>query len=293
MGKKYFLPPGSRDIVGIESEKLWEVESKLTSLFSSSGLKRIYPPLLEYRQVFSRGIGNDKEKKTYKLVDPASGELLVLRSDITPQIVRLWWSRGYPANFGVFYFERIVRIESAYSGVEREIFQGGIELLNFDSPEERVLEILWLVLKQLNLEDVTVVAGSTDIVSNLLKLYPDLEDCFRRRDISCMEKKGVDPHIVKLALKLGVSKKNLPSEISIRIDELESLFMNGGEYTNFIVDPFLFPPSSYYNGIVFSVISGGKELIVGGRYDGLLERFGKRAAAAGFAIDLFSLVSLI
>ncbi len=291
MGKKYFLPPGSRDILGEEGEKLWEAESKLASLFYRSGLKRVYPPLLEYWQVFTRGIGEEKEKKTYKFVDPASGELFVLRSDVTPQIVRLWWSRGFPEKFGVYYFERVVRIEGAFSGIEREIFQGGVELLHCTEPERKIVGLLKGVVDELGLEDATIVAGSTELISELVGIAPDLEDCFRRRDVSCLERGGVPSQIVELAITRRKNVGDLPPVMTSKMNEIEKLFSDEG--LKVIVDPFLFPPSSYYNGIVFSVIYKGEEIVVGGRYDGLLERFGKKAPAAGFAINLLSLVSLI
>jgi ATP phosphoribosyltransferase regulatory subunit len=48
----------------------------------------------------------------------------------------------------------------------------------------------------------------------------------------------------------------------------------------------------YYTGIVFEAYArgAGNAVIGGGRYDTLLERFGASAPAAGFAIDMDSLV---
>ena len=292
MGRKYFLPPGSRDLTGKDAQKLWEVESKLTSLFFSLGLKKVYPPLLEYLTVFSRGIGADKQRKTYKFVDPSTGSLLVLRSDITPQIVRLWWSLNYPENFRVFYIERLVRIEGEYTGVEREIFQGGVELLNSSDVEKEIVKILFEVLEKFSVKDCRLVLGSTKLIDLLLRKYPYATECFVRRDISCMESSGVSSDLIELAVSpLQRDYVKVPQEFEDPLNEIFELTESDYDGVEVVVDPFLFPPSSYYNGIIFKVIGGGEEVIVGGRYDGLLERYGMKAPAAGFAINLLNFVS--
>jgi len=296
--RKYFLPPGSREIIGEKAGSLWNLEKKLAAIFEDSGLRRIYPPLLEYHQVFTRGIGPEKEKKTYKLIDPSSGSLLVLRSDITPQIVRTWWSLGYPEDFSVYYFERVVRIEDQYSGEERELFQGGVELLNLSAdPETKLLTLLYEILTALNLPSPVIVIGSSEITDLLSESYPEITPCLKRRDISCVEKHATDEFLKQLLINpVDEINGGIPGKLADKVEELFKVSEEIRRKNGFTVkiDPLLFPPSSYYSGIIFKVIcDDGSEVIVGGRYDGLLERFGKRAPAAGFAIDLITVASIL
>ena len=297
MARKYFLPPGSRDIFEEEGERLWKIEEDLTLFFYQKGLSRVYPPLLEYLDVFSTGIGKEKEKKTYKLLDPSSGKFLVLRSDITPQIARLWWSLKNPEDFGVFYFEKIVRIEDEFSGMEREIFQGGVELLNYTKGnlELNLLLLLKETLKLLGIKDFKLVVGSSKIVSYLSKKYPGIVECFEKRDLSCLEKGEVPPYFIEGVLTPDrINPKTFPEEISSLLYELEEVVSPLKLDSRIIIDPFLFPPSSYYTGIIFKVIaSSGEEIVVGGRYDQLLEKFGRGSPAAGFAINLFKLLPAV
>ena len=49
----------------------------------------------------------------------------------------------------------------------------------------------------------------------------------------------------------------------------------------------------YYTGLTFRVFAGGEACLLGGRYDGMAEAVGGRAApASGFAADLLRLAAL-
>src|SRR5882724_6740650 len=72
-----WLPPAS-----------WQLEQlrrDLLDLYRERGYGLILPPLLEHFDALMVGAGSDLEQQTFKLVDPASGRLLGLRADMTPQ----------------------------------------------------------------------------------------------------------------------------------------------------------------------------------------------------------------
>lgn len=56
------------------------------------------------------------------------------------------------------------------------------------------------------------------------------------------------------------------------------------------VEPGLVRDLQYYTGLVIEVFAGWRRIAAGGRYDGLLARFGGRGPAVGLAFDLEALV---
>ena len=70
----------------------WRAEALrrvLLDHYRAARYELILPPFLEHLDSLLTGVGADMDSVTFKLTDPASGRLLGLRSDMTPQAARI------------------------------------------------------------------------------------------------------------------------------------------------------------------------------------------------------------
>jgi ATP phosphoribosyltransferase regulatory subunit len=65
------------------------MESRLLEVYLRWGFQEIVTPTLDYYETVARGLGHQTLGDLFKVIDRETGELLTLRSDITPQIAHL------------------------------------------------------------------------------------------------------------------------------------------------------------------------------------------------------------
>ena len=81
---------GTRNIANDDSAKFLHVKNTFINKFSDYGYKYIQTPLLEYKELFDKSIGESSEivtKQMYELKDKG-GRDLVLRPEGTSSVVR-------------------------------------------------------------------------------------------------------------------------------------------------------------------------------------------------------------
>ena len=125
------LPAGVKDSLPDEADRIEKIEKCILSVMENCGFKRVITPFLEYLDVLSIGLGADLRDKVYKFIDPASGRVVAIRPDITPQIARVVATRmrDYRLPLRVCYNEKVFRYQEPRSGRPREIQQIGAELI--------------------------------------------------------------------------------------------------------------------------------------------------------------------
>ena len=94
---RWLLPPGIEDLLPPQAEALEQARRQLLDLFSRWGYRLVMPPLVEYADALLTGTGVDLAQQTLQVTDPASGRLLAIRADITPQVARIDARDGDPA----------------------------------------------------------------------------------------------------------------------------------------------------------------------------------------------------
>ena len=299
----------------MKAENLKRIENGLLEEFSYWGYRRVITPLFEYLDTMSVGIGDDFKHRLMKFVDPHTAEVVVLRPDITPQIGRMVATQlsdhRYPLR--LCYSGRVVRYEEKGSGKEREVFQLGCELLGLSSTEGDS-EIIALALKSLNhlgLKKITLNLGHTGILDAIL------EDAGERRDqlLHALVKKDqeeirriVEPSAIPTDVKdvlFCLSDYYGEADILRRaarnerfrpcVEEIISVITVLEEYKvecDISIDLVEVKGFEYYTGVTFEIISSTApaSLVTGGRYDGLVSRYGRSVPAAGFAIDVEALM---
>lgn len=321
----WLLPEGISEALPDNAEQLEALRRQLIDLYSRWGYQLVMPPLVEFMESLSTGTGEQLNLQTFKLTDQASGRLMGVRADITPQVARIDAHRmrvEHPNR--LCYMGPVLRTLSNHSnGGSRSPLQIGAELFGhagIDSDFE-VISLAIETLQQCTDEKITLDMGHVGIYSEIcayLGLNADqrehLTDMLERKSIpeiaAWVVQKGFDDkqaHIVKKLPELNGSTDVL-DEASVLFaglgQKVEGTLMYWRELVERLVQNF---PDvdlhidfaelrgyAYHTGIMFQLYlpTMKREVIRGGRYDGIGEAFGNARPATGFSADLRVLNSL-
>ena len=323
MKKVLHTPEGVRDIYNVECGKRLALEGRLKKVFHLYGYHDIQPPTFEYFDVFGKEIGTIPSKDLYKFFDK-DGNTLALRPDITPSIARavatLFKEEELPIR--LCYTGNTFVNHSNYQGRLRETTQMGAELMGDDSVEADA-EMLALVIESLltiGLKEFQLNVGNVDFFQSLIEdacLDEEAEERVREL-INNRNYFGVEEFLESIQVKRSskeafaalnelvggvdilVHAKNIApnSKGVMAIRRLEKIYdtlkLYGVEkFVNF--DLSMTGTYGYYKGIIFRgyTFGTGDAIVKGGRYDHLIEKFGKQSPSIGFAIVLDELMNAL
>lgn len=316
-------PEGVRDIYGNEYEKKLRLQAALLEELHLYGYQDIQTPTFEFFDIFSSRIGTISSKELYKFFDK-EGNTLVLRPDFTPSIARAaakyFMEEQLPIRF--CYMGNTFINASDFQGRLKEATQIGAELIN-DGSVEADAEMISLVIscmKQAGLHDFQISIGNVEFFKGLCAEYGIGEDAELelREMISNKNYFGAQAILDSLALTGDVKERLLKitemfgsletlqdarqfvtnSRSLHAVERLEAIYelllaQGVAGYVTF--DLGMLSKYHYYTGVIFraDTYGSGDAVIKGGRYDNLLNEFGKRAEAIGFAIVADQLLSAL
>lgn len=318
-----FLPDGVEELLPDAAWAAEDLRRKLLDHYRSRGYGLIMPPLVEHLDSLLVGAGEDLEDQTFRFVDPASGRMLGVRADMTPQAARVAATR-YAADAAVrlCYIGSVLRTHPDTPGGARAPRQVGCELFGDDSPSAD-LEVLRLMVETLAIAGVTeplVDIGHVGIYSALVddlalrpadearlfdivqrKCLPELEAWLAgagvARDRAAAMRALVDlqgPPSVLARARTALPK--LPG-ITAALDSLDQMVAALSEQSApaaLFVDLSELRGYRYQTGLSFAAFGphSARELARGGRYDGIGEIYGLSRPATGFSADLNELLAL-
>ena len=310
---------GTKDILPQEVNMWQLLEKKADQVFSKYGFKEIRTPIIEYTELFSRGVGDttdivNKEMYTFEKSDRS----ITLRPENTAGVVRSYIENGMtrlPAPVKLWYHGPMFRYERPQAGRQRQFYQVGVEMFGVKQPTADAEVILAAVnyLKALGLNDLDVEINSlgcpkcrNEFKNNLkevLKPYFDelCDDCKNRYEknplrlldckIESCKKIFEKPEVQEV-----INSDFICDECAEHYTELK-LYLNkmGVHYTE---NKLLVRGLDYYNRTVFEIKSnnlGSQNAVCGGgRYDSLVVQLGgEDTPAVGFAMGMERLISLI
>ena len=303
------IPPGTRDVLPDEMRELRALSARLQELFSGAGYGEVRTPALEYEDVLRRG-DERAASSPFRLFDE-HGRVLVLRSDMTIPIARLVASRYAEAEPPL----RFCYFQHAYRAPERgrtsaEFLQGGIELIGAPGTagDVEVLALTGESLAAVGLRRHRIGVGDGGLYRTLLdelevadaERMPLLELLTERRYVELeahVERLGLPPDARDLLIELPRIRGGPevldrgPGPAAAAVEGLRALHAGLDEWgiaDRVIFDLGLVRELDYYTGAVFEVYDPavGFALGGGGRYDGLLARYGRDLPACGLALDL-------
>ncbi len=314
-------PDGVRDIYSAEYRKKNELENKLQKVFGLYGYHNVQTPMFEYFDVFGKEVGTIPSKELYKFFD-REGNTLVLRPDITPSIARmattLYDTEKLPIR--LCYQGNTFINHSSYRGRLHETTQAGAELIGLDSVEADAEMVAMAVesLKEVGLHDFQIHIGNVEFFENLIaETNLDKESELQLREfISNRNYFGVEEllqsantrEITKIAFQIlpeligdaGILQEAKKIALNSqcmkaleRLEELYQLLTAYGVEKHVTFDLSMSGAYGYYTGIIFRgyTYGTGDAIVKGGRYDHLLEKFGKASPSIGFVIVVDELLS--
>ncbi|MFT5430425.1 MAG: ATP phosphoribosyltransferase regulatory subunit [Myxococcota bacterium] len=309
-------PVGVRDYSPEAADAFYALQETLVGTFTRAGYRRVMTPAFELASVFERGLGPSEAERLMRFVDPQNGEMLCLRSDMTPQIARLVAGslRDAPLPLRLSYFGRVFRLRQHSEFRSREVAQAGVELIGMGGADADV-EVLTLCDEALHAASPgphTLSIGHVGFISAALDALPASEHgpitaLLRRKDsatisqrLASLDLPAAQSELVQaLPTLYGSADVVLPKAqaLSTRLPALQAplqrltdvigALTDAGTRSAILVDLGEVLGFGYYSGIVFHAYthSVGQSVASGGRYDGLLARYGRDLPAAGFAID--------
>ena len=323
MKKKLHTPEGVRDIYNVECGKKLALESRLKKVFHLYGYHDIQTPTIEYFDVFREEIGTTPANDLYKFFDK-DGNTLVLRPDITPSIARasatLFKDENLPIR--LCYTGNTFVNHSSYQGRLKENTQLGAELIGVDSIEADAEMLAMVVdgLKKTGLKEFQVSIGHVDFIQSLFlaagleedeaeelrtlianRNFFGVEEVLDHMDVADSVKEAFHllPELTGgaeiLDQALSVAPEEKASQAIHRLKQIDELLHLYGVEDHVTFDLSMSGSYGYYTGIIFRAYTygTGDAVVRGGRYDHLLEKFGKNTPSIGFAIILDELMNAL
>ena len=323
MKKLLHTPEGVRDIYNVECGKKLALESRLKKFFHMYGYHDIQTPTFEYFDVFRKEIGTIPSRELYKFFDK-EGNTLVLRPDFTPSIARaaatLFQEEQLPIR--LCYTGSTFVNHSSYQGRLRETTQMGAELLGDDSVEADA-EMLALVIESMltiGLKEFQLTVSNVDFLQSLIE-DADLDEDARERVRELITNRnfyGVEEYLESIQVKrsskeafgkmnellggvdiLEKAKNIAPNSKGVmalrRMEKIYEILKLYGVEKFVTFDLSMSGTYGYYTGIIFRgyTYGTGDAIVKGGRYDHLVEKFGKKSASIGFAIVIDELMKAL
>lgn len=296
---------------------IWQyVENILRSTVAQYGYQEIRMPIVESTELFKRSIGEvtDIVEKEMYTFDDRNGDSLTLRPEGTASAVRAGNQHGliYNQQQRLWYMGPMFRHERPQKGRYRQFHQFGVETYGLAGPDidAEVISLSARLWRKLGIADkVTLEINSlgsnaaraeykTLLVEFLEAHKAQLDEDSQRRmytnPLRVLDSKN--PEVQALLSDAPKLQDHLDEASALHFSQLcERLEQLGISYR---VNPKLVRGLDYYNATVFEWVTdtlGAQGTIcAGGRYDGLVEQLGGKAApAVGFALGLERLVLML
>ena len=300
-----------------EQSGIWQyVENILRSTVAQYGYQEIRMPIVESTEVFKRSIGEvtDIVEKEMYTFDDRNGDSLTLRPEGTASAVRAGNQHGliYNQQQRLWYMGPMFRHERPQKGRYRQFHQFGVETYGLAGPDidAEVISLSARLWRKLGIADkVTLEINSlgsnaaraeykTLLVEFLEAHKAQLDEDSQRRmytnPLRVLDSKN--PEVQAILSDAPKLQDHLDEASAAHFSQLcERLAQLGISYR---VNPKLVRGLDYYNATVFEWVTdtlGAQGTIcAGGRYDGLVEQLGGKAApAVGFALGLERLVLML
>ena len=317
MSKSLQAIRGMNDILPEQTPAWRYLESTLVSLLDGYGYKEIRLPIVEYTELFARGIGEGTDvvdKEMYTFLD-RNEESLTLRPEGTAGCVRAVLEHGLSGGGQVqklWYAGPMFRYEKPQKGRYRQFHQVGVEAFNLPGPDvdAELIVLTWRLWKKLGLSDAVTLQlnslGSSEaraayrdaLVAYLQQRFDQLDEDSQRRlttnPLRILDSKNEATQAALVgAPTLG---DYLDEESRLHFEGVKARLDAAG--IRYQINHKLVRGLDYYNRTVFEWVTdklGAQGTVcAGGRYDGLVAQLGGKATpGVGFAMGVERLVLLL
>jgi ATP phosphoribosyltransferase regulatory subunit len=315
------VPPGVQCFVGEQARRRRQIEDRVLSVFEGWDYEEIIPPLFDYAEVFG---SSALARKTYTFVG-RDGSLLALRPDFTSLLAKI--AAGRLAHreppIRLYYSGEVLRYEPPKAGRQSELHQMGLEHLGGAGPaaDAEVIAVAAECMEAAGASDFVLALGHVGAFWGLVRplgldetALDDLRARVENKDAEgvrdLLRGLRVEPQTIEALVRLATLAGDVAQleeasralafspEASAAVAELRAVIRalaEAGLGARIDLDLGEVRGLDYYTGLVFQVYAPGLGFEVGGggRYDGLLARFGRPMPAVGFMIGLDRLALLL
>lgn len=304
---------GMHDLFGEELLAWQNVETRMRAILASFGYTEIRTPVLEKREVFTHGVGDETdivEKQMYQVSGDGDGEKsekLVLRPEGTAAFMRAviehrLHQSGKPQRY--YYYLSMFRHERPQKGRLRQFHQFGGELINDPTPEAdaEIIILLHAIYQAFGINDYEIRINSVGCVKcrpvyreklkaalapRIAELCPQCQKRFERSPLRILDCKSETCQ--KIAATAPKFADSLCEECKTHQAKLCSCLKEVS--VPFIEDPNIVRGLDYYVRTAFeftsNLLGAQSALVGGGRYDGLSEKYGEKSMpAVGFGLGM-------
>ena len=280
------------------------------------GYRHVITPMVESTDVLERGIGPEQRRRLFKFAD-ARGEVIGLVGERTVPVARLVAGKlkGSPLPLRLCYAGPVLSTDEGRFHQRRETYQVGAELIGAPGTvaDAEVIALAARCLQASGVRRYQVDVGHAEFfhgIMDAVKLPDDVKAAVRvalaARDFvtleALLEKTPLRSAEHELLLRFpalrggseiieaaGGLVRNRRSERALaELAEVRELLVAHGLGDVVSLDLGAIRDFDYYTGIIFEGYGPdvGRPVAQGGRYDGLLARFGRPAPATGFVVQL-------
>ena len=301
-----------------EQTPAWRyLERTVAELLDGYGYSEIRLPILEFTELFARGIGEGTDvvdKEMYTFLD-RNEESLTLRPEGTAGCVRAVLEHGLSGGGQVqklWYTGPMFRYEKPQKGRYRQFHQIGVEAFNLAGPDvdAELIVLTWRLWQKLGLADAVSLQlnslGSSEaraayrdaLVAYLQERFAQLDEDSQRRlttnPLRILDSKNAQTQ----ALLVGAPTlaDYLDEESRLHFEGVKARLDSVG--IRYEINHKLVRGLDYYNRSVFEWVTdklGAQGTVcAGGRYDGLVTQLGgKPTPGVGFAMGVERLILLL
>lgn len=309
---------GMHDVLPEQQVYFKKIKKSLESTTGYYSFQSIDVPVLEMADVFAKGAGISSdivEKEMYSF-RTKGGDLVALRPEFTPGIVRSYIEHGMhnlPQPVKLWASGPCFRHDRPQKGRYRQFFQASLEVLGDKSSsiDGQIIQMSYDVLKDLGFKNISIEVNSIGdnecrpyfkkILATYFKSRKSslCNDCQRRlkenplRILDCKEE------------KCQQVKAGAPQIIDHLCEQCHAHFKQVLEFLDelelpYVLNPYLVRGLDYYTKTVFEISEKSDvgmqygALASGGRYDGLVKLLGGRdTPACGVGIGISRIMELM
>ena len=310
---KFRLPNESNSVIAKNVEDIRMLEGNLRKIFYKYSCKEVLMPIFEYVNLYKSVYKNLDESLLFKFINK-DGEDIVLRYDFTVPIARYFFSQKKDESINYCYFGKVFRKEKELNGKNSEIYQAGVELIGWNDIDGDIkcLSLLKETLPLFGLPDLKIELGSARFYNRLCELIgierkDEFSNLLFKKNISGLrrfcEKYQIENKLRSFVESLPRLNGNVEvlknvidtiqdDELRDSMIELEELYERMKMKEQDLFDLACVPSMDYYTGIIFKVYDKHVEepIISGGRYDRLMDNFGKDVPAIGMAYYMDNII---
>ena len=295
---------------------LREAQESLLAEMRRWGYRHVITPLVESMDVLDLGLGVEQRRRLFKFTDQR-GDVVAMVGERTVPVARLAAGklRGAPLPMRLCYSGPVVSTEEGRFHHRRETYQVGAELIGASGPiaDAEVIALAARCMEATGIRRYQIDVGHAEFfhgIMDAVRLPDDVKAAVRvalaARDFVALESllegtplKSAEhelllrfpalrggPEILEAA---GGLVRNRRSEAAVaELARVRDLLVAHGIGEVVVLDLGAIRDFDYYTGVIFEGYGPdlGQPIAQGGRYDGLLAKFGRPAPATGFVIQL-------